>query len=489
MSKTLTFLDMAFWITETDANPKHVASLQILERSENASDDYVENFVTELRGHTQANAPFNSVVRTILGIPVNLKPVAELDMDYHVQYHQVENVADMAQMHALTARLHEPRLDKKQPLWQYHIIDSQQGDSFAVYIKIHHLYGDGASLVRWFQSAYNSEADSSDFKPVWTLDHHRKKRAPARKPWYSPLKKAWSALITLKDLFWILCRLLFKLCRINQAYMPIPFTGTKTLLTGQVTAGRVVATTDLDFNRVQALSRTMRASVNEIFLCCFDIGVHQFLRDHGHSFNKALLTNMPINLRKPGDQVGGNKIAIVPVKLAYGTKDPYLRLRGIIENHRTVKKVAKACTPSSFGYYTILIQSFSLVFELLRVSEWFRPIANILISNVPGPKGVHYLKDARLKASYPISTITPGGGVNITLLTYDNRANVGIVCCDKHIKDLQPMADYFNQAFEMLEQSVSDANLSIENIGEQPRPVEKSIVEEPPVTLDKVVHE
>lgn len=486
MTKKLTFLDMAFWLTETAANPKHVASLQLLELPQDAGADHVKTFVEQLKGFDQANAPFNCRVNSFLGFPLGLVPVEHMDMDYHVQYHKVQNVSDMQLMHKLVATLHEPKLDADKPLWQFHVIDSEQGNHFAIYIKIHHIYGDGASLVRWFQAAYSPQPDTEHFTPVWALDHSRKKRNKNIGFWSGLARSAWSFLVTTKDLLWILFRILMKLLRINQSYMPVPFTGTKTLLTGQVTAGRVVATADIDFERVQALSKRMRASANEIFLCCFDIGVHQFLRDHGHSFKKPLLTNMPINLRKPGEQVGGNKIAIVPVKLAYGTQDPYLRLRGIIENHRTVKKVAKSCTPSSFGYYTILIQSFSLVFELLRISEWFRPIANILISNVPGPKGVHYLKDCRLKASYPISTITPGGGVNITLLTYDGMANIGLVCCDKNIKDLEPMAQYFKQAFDMLEQSADDPSLSIENIGEQPRPVDKSIVEEPPLVMEKV---
>jgi hypothetical protein len=49
-----------------------------------------------------------------------------------------------------------------------------------------------------------------------------------------------------------------------------------------------------------------------------------------------LFTNMPINLRKPGEKTTGNKIAIVPVQLAHGETDPYLRLRQIVVNHRIV---------------------------------------------------------------------------------------------------------------------------------------------------------
>jgi hypothetical protein len=118
----------------------------------------------------------------------------------------------------------------------------------------------------------------------------------------------------------------------------------------------------------------------------------------------------------------------------------------------------------------------ALVFEWLRLSSVVKPIANILISNVPGPKDTRYLKDAELLACYPISTMTPGGGVNITLMTYAGTANVGLVCCNKNIESLQPLAKYVSEAFDMLEASVDDPRLNIEDIGEQVEVMPVSIV-------------
>jgi hypothetical protein len=285
----------------------------------------------------------------------------------------------------------------------------------------------------------------------------------------------WEFLVAFLDFIIILLRLMLKIVRVNPTYMPVPFSGTKTMLTGQVKMGRTVATTDMDFARVQKVGKRLRATVNEVLLTCFDIGVHKFLRDHNHTFEKALLTNMPINLRKPGEQTSGNKIAIVPVKLAHGKTDPILRLRQIIENHRVVKHAAKRSHPGAFSYYTIMIQTFALLFEALRVSAWMKPIGNILISNVPGPPEERFFGDSKLLAVYPISTIVPGGGVNITLLTYNNVANVGIVCCDTNIKSLENMAKYFNDAFELLEKAVDDPTLTIDDIGER--------IVDPPMTL------
>jgi diacylglycerol O-acyltransferase len=228
-----------------------------------------------------------------------------------------------------------------------------------------------------------------------------------------------------------------------------------------------VSTLDIDFGRVTALSKRLRASANEIMLCAFDIGVHRFLKDSGHTFEKALYTNMPINLRKPGEVSTGNKIAIVPVELAHGKKDPYLRLRQIIENHRIIKRTTRLSQPFAFTYYTIVIQSFSMLFEVLRISDWMRPIGNILISNMPGPKNTLYFKDAKLIGNYPVSAMTPGGGVNITMVTYNNIAQIGLVCCDRKIDSLEPLAQYFREAFDMLEACVDNPLLNVEDIGER----------------------
>ena len=476
MAKTLSFVDKSFWITESDENPKHVACLQILAMPKGAkSTEYVPNLFQEVRSFARATSPFNCAVKTFLGYPVGFSPVKKLNMDYHVQIHRVPDVTNREALDGFVARLHASRLDPDKPLWQYHFIFDESNDTFAIYARVHHMYGDGATLVRWFQSGYVSHSHDTKFTPVWAVKRLRNRRSDPISL-YKRLVNVGYSLKTIFDLFVIFLRIFMKIIRINSHYMPVPFTGTKTILTGQVKAGRAVATMDLDFTRVKALARRTRSTANEVLLCAFDIGVHKLLRDHGQVFKKALFTNMPINLRKPGEKTTGNKIAIVPVQLAHGETDPYLRLRQIVVNHRIVKYAAQHARPAAFSGYTIAIQSLALIFEWLKLSSVVKPIANILISNVPGPEDRRYLKDAELLGCYPISTMTPGGGVNITLMTYAGMANVGLVCCNKNIESLQPLARYVSEAFDMLEASVDDPRLNIEDIGEQVDVIPVSIV-------------
>ncbi len=476
MSRGPSFLDKSCWLTESEADPKHVAGLQLLEMPEDANiTHYIHALYEEVKQFSRATPPFNCRVKTFLGYPLGLQPVKSMNMDYHIQIHKVEDATCRDSLDEFVGRLHESRLDPDKPLWQYHFIYDTTHRQYAIYARVHHMYGDGATLVRWFQSGYLATPDNDKFIPVWAV-----KRLRHRSPKPRKIKRFWQSLVgalrVAFDLSVIFLRLFLKICRINPHYMPIPFSGTKTVLTGQVKPGRAVATMDLDFSRVKALGKRTRATANEILLCAFDIGVHRLLQDHGHVFKKALYTNMPINLRKPGEKTTGNKIAIVPVTLAHGEQDPYLRLRQIIINHRIVKYAAQHASPGAFSAYTIVIQSFALVFEWLHISSLVKPIANILVSNVPGPRELRYLKDSKLLACYPISTMTPGGGVNITLMTYAGKANVGMVCCNKNIKSLEPLAEYFAEAFDMLEASVDNPGLNIDDIGEHVERVPLSIV-------------
>ena len=55
------------------------------------------------------------------------------------------------------------------------------------------------------------------------------------------------------------------------------------------------------------------------------------------------------------------------------------------------------------------------------------PPFNLTISNVPGPNVPVYLCGARLLAHYPVSVVTDGQGLNITLVGYLGQLHFGLV--------------------------------------------------------------
>ncbi|KTF06475.1 hypothetical protein MGSAQ_002029, partial [marine sediment metagenome] len=92
-----------------------------------------------------------------------------------------------------------------------------------------HMYGDGATLVRWFQAGYVSNSHETEFTPVWAVKRLRHKRRDSVS-FYKRLVGVGYALKTAFDLLIIFIRIFMKVLRVNPNYMPIPFTGTKTVL-------------------------------------------------------------------------------------------------------------------------------------------------------------------------------------------------------------------------------------------------------------------
>src|SRR4029077_4017401 len=78
------------------------------------------------------------------------------------------------------------------------------------------------------------------------------------------------------------------------------------------------------------------------------------------------------------------------------------------------------------------------------------PPFNLCISNVPGPNVPVYLCGAKLLAHYPVSVITDGQGLNITLVGYLGRLLFGLTSCRELVPDLETLASYLVDELELL---------------------------------------
>ena len=64
---------------------------------------------------------------------------------------------------------------------------------------------------------------------------------------------------------------------------------------------------------------------------------------------------------------------------------------------------------------------------------------NLMISNVPGPSAPLYLAGARQRAQFPISGVKDGIGLNITVFSYQDSLEFGIVVDREQVDDPWPI--------------------------------------------------
>jgi hypothetical protein len=77
----------------------------------------------------------------------------------------------------------------------------------------------------------------------------------------------------------------------------------------------------------------------------------------------------------------------------------------------------------------------------MRLATRVRMPVNLVISNVPGPREPLYAAGAELLHYYPVSTIIDGQGLNITVQSYRDTLDFGLVAARDLVPDLPDLLD------------------------------------------------
>ncbi|HVQ21843.1 MAG TPA: WS/DGAT domain-containing protein, partial [Candidatus Saccharimonadia bacterium] len=87
--------------------------------------------------------------------------------------------------------------------------------------------------------------------------------------------------------------------------------------------------------------------------------------------------------------------------------------------------------------------------------SWFVPVpllahaaqaSDVTTSNVPGPPISLFLAGSRMLAAYPL-VATTGAAVNITMVTYDGTAFVGVSADDRAVSDVDALVEDLRGGF------------------------------------------
>ena len=105
----------------------------------------------------------------------------------------------------------------------------------------------------------------------------------------------------------------------------------------------------------------------------------------------------------------------------------------------------------------------------LRLGSRLTP-GNLVISNVPGPRQPLYAAGARLEHYYPVSVIMEGQGLNITVQSYLDRLDFGLVACPELVPDVDDLLRAILGQIGALEQLVAHADPAAATIHPIPPP-------------------
>jgi WS/DGAT/MGAT family acyltransferase len=238
----------------------------------------------------------------------------------------------------------------------------------------------------------------------------------------------------------------------DQGKLVAPRTG----FNGRLSAHRRFAFGRLSLDEVKAIKNQRGCTVNDVVVSMCASAVRRWLITHDELPADPLVAQVPVSVRT-SEQAGtyGNRILLMSAPLFTNVEDPVERLERTHEALAVMKERHKALPATllrdanHFIPPAVFSRAAQLTFRI-STSRTGRPNWNLVISNVPGPQFSLYCAGARLVAQYPVSVITDGMGLNITVMSYDGCLDFGIVADREQMPDVFCLIEWLNKGLEEL---------------------------------------
>lgn len=452
-------LDAAWLYVDTKETPMHVGSLSIFSLPDVADETFIGRLFTHLRDTPTFASPFNLKLANpkLKGVMPTWRTAYKIDLDYHLRHSALPKPGGERELGILVSRLHSHPMDFNRPLWECHIIEGLANGRFALYMKMHHSLVDGVGGMRMLQKMMVTDPAATLLPPPWAIGRGARPRGPRKAP--PPFMQALSQAVqqqieSAPKVGKALGHLVAEKFRKTSAAEALPFEGPQSVLNRRVSGQRRFATQFYPLERVKAVSKAAGVSINDVFLGLCAGALRRYL-DEIQALPEAPLTaGIPVSIRPIDDDESGNAISFIIANLNTHLSDPLTRLQSIHRSTEVAKQQLQKLPKASLANYTTLFMAPFILQLLAGLGGKTRPMFNITVSNVPGPTEPLYFNGARLEQMYPVSLLSHGQGLNITVLTYAGQFNVGLTGCRDSLPHMQRLAVYMGEALSELEQKL-----------------------------------
>jgi WS/DGAT/MGAT family acyltransferase len=465
--RQLTSLDAQFLALETPRQAGHVGGVAILDPS-TAPGGTLD--CAAMKRLLEERLPLLPPFRWKLAeVPLGLDypywvDDQDFDLDFHVRELALPAPGSDEQLAEQVARIFARPLDRARPLWELYVIHGLPHGHVAALTKIHHALIDGMSGAEIMGLLLDLEPTGRELPPA-------PEHVPEGKP--GELEMLGRGLLGLPR---YPLRALRSLPRAvpnidDTPFGTLPGAGTlarltgrapsslrapKTSFNGRVSPHRRFAFGQLALDDVKIAKNAHGCTVNDVVVSMCAGVVRRWLVEHSELPAEPLVAQIPVSVRT-NEQAGtyGNRIMLMAAPLFTNVDDPVERLMLTHAAMGDMKQRHKALPAellqdaNHFIPPAVFSRAARATFRLATSSPG-RPTWNLVISNVPGPQFPLYMAGAELQANYPVSVITDGMGLNITVMSYRGRMDFGIVADRDQMSDVQCLIDWLGDELEAL---------------------------------------
>ncbi|HWE56990.1 MAG TPA: wax ester/triacylglycerol synthase family O-acyltransferase [Acidimicrobiales bacterium] len=481
--KQLTGLDASFLYLESGVQFGHVSGLGVFKRPDTPGWSAYDAVRQKLTRRLPDLEPFR---RRLVEVPLRLDHPfwiedPDFDIEFHVRETAIAAPGTREQLAKLVARLIALPLDRNHPLWECYVIDGLEGDCFGVLTKMHHATVDGAAGAELMTIFYDYEPGQMTVPEHLGLPPGEKVPSPAQmvsKAVMSSIGKPGKFVgLQIRTLRAVgemtrnrgLTGLAGLLRTIpnpigNQVAArsrrdddgpeaPPETNAPATPFNGAITAHRRVALRSVPLDQVKAIKSATGATVNDVVMAACAGGLRRYLLKHDCLPDRPLVAMVPVSIRtgNEADRWTNRVSSLFPI-MPTTADDPMDRLRQMqkimdeAKDRFTLLPASVLVDYADFAPPALAIRA-ARVASRLRIADRVNPPLNLVVSNVPGPRRTLYLDHAEMLNYYPVSTITDGIGLNITVQSYCDTMDFALVSCRELVPDLDDLADYVIDEF------------------------------------------
>jgi WS/DGAT/MGAT family acyltransferase len=459
----LSGLDSLFTLNESPRSPMHIGALMLYEPVGDSGQALQFAQVYQIFANNLQKSPVFR--RKLLPLPYKADipywaDDADFDLDQHVEACSAAGLTSAQELWQLVADLHAYGLDMKRPLWRATFIehiDTVEGyakGTTGLHIQVHHAAIDGMSGAAILAAIHSLTDDSG---PAFDQQHQDPWRPQKASPgWWLAYKanssrwiRQWRKTAKARDISRNVQRLREHVSAARQdrphnRWAPSPFNA-------GIDSRRNIAVLSLPFAEVKAVKRALpHTTINHVALCVVGGAMRRYL----HALNAlpavSLSTAVPIDVRDPQDEHGGNVLSATITALRTDIEDPLQRLAAVRDCAIEARENAAVLGETTLLELSSVLsqRTSSTLLKLISVVgrlPFNTPMPfNTLVSNVPGSPIDLYLAGARLANMHAFGLIMDGMGLFHTATSYKDRFSITALSCPSCLPDI----DLYQQCLE-----------------------------------------
>jgi WS/DGAT/MGAT family acyltransferase len=455
--------DSLYLWAESQRSPAHVIALQIFTPPAGAGPELLDELYAAMTDHEALKPAFR---RRPYRSPATAGQYAwamddQVDMTLHVRRVALPRPGRIRELLEHVADFHATLLERDRPLWRAHLVEGLADGRFALCTKMHHASFDGVNMGRHLLGGLSPDPADRGCTAPWIASNRRRSSGRPPKP-AAPESRPASLASVGKGALEVATQVSGTLealatngvSSVRDGQLTLPFSAPHTILNTRVSSARRFAGDSWPIDRLRGVARATETSLNDVALTMCGGALRTYLLERDALPRDPLVAMVPVSLSStdPSDEArNGNSWAAVLCNLGTDTPDSSTRLRRINTSMRRSKRLMSDLDPITATAVSGAVMGGVILNSLPGVPLPPRPPFNLVISNVPAHATPLYLDGAEMTDTYPVSVVTDGQALNITLVSYNDRIAFGITGCRRSVPHLQRLLKHLDHTLTDLE--------------------------------------